>query len=73
MSATLPSGSVVTPAYGRDYKSIESASKDWLDGKDFQLQPQGVYCSIRDTVPGTQIQIRFAKRTKFVIVTTPAP
>jgi len=38
----------VTPAYGRDYQNGFDAVKDWLAGKDFMLQPDEVYCSIRD-------------------------
>ena len=35
------------PAYGRKYKTIEEAQKDWNDGKDFKIIP-GPYLSIRD-------------------------
>ena len=37
----------LTPAYGRDYKSIEEVKGDWFGGKDFRTS-FGQYCSIRD-------------------------
>ena len=40
----------LTPAYGRDYKSIKSLIEDWKAGKDFQMMPAGQMCSI-DEVP----------------------
>jgi hypothetical protein len=58
---------VVSPAYGRDYKSAEAAKADWKNGKDFKLQPQGCYCSIRD-FPNEQVEIRYSKLTELVIV-----
>jgi len=39
---------LLRPAYGRKYKSLEDAEKDWSDGKDFKIY-QGPYCSIRDS------------------------
>ena len=38
---------ILIPAYGRKYSTIESAHKDWLDGKDFKIA-QGPYTSVRD-------------------------
>lgn len=38
----------LTPAYGRDYKTKAEAEAAWTSGKDFQIQPSGVYTSIRD-------------------------
>ena len=49
----------LTPAYGRDYKSRAALLADWEAGKDFQMQPQGCYCSIRDAQPGQRIQFRY--------------
>lgn len=71
MSAKLPEYSVVSPAYGRDYKNEQEAKNAWLSGKDFVLQPHGVYCSIRDSNPGTPIEVRFNKLASVVIVNTP--
>lgn len=56
----------VTPAYGRDYKNQRAALDDWYGGKDFILQPQGCYCSIRD-FPNESVTIRYSKMTKVVI------
>ncbi len=38
---------ILIPAYGRKYNSIEECLKDWNDGKDFRIDG-GPYCSIRD-------------------------
>lgn len=38
---------VLVPAYGRTYKTVEAARKDWDAGKDFRIL-NGPYCSIRD-------------------------
>ena len=35
------------PAYGRTYKNMNEAKKDWDNGLDFQVF-NGPYCSIRD-------------------------
>lgn len=55
------------PAYGRDYKSAEAARKDWNDGKDFQIAG-GPYTSIRDVDQFRSVKIRYAKKTKVLIV-----
>jgi hypothetical protein len=34
-------------AYGRKYKTLIEANKDWIEGKDFRTL-KGQYCSIRD-------------------------
>ena len=63
----------IVPAYGRDYKNKADATKDFLDGKDFQIQhfnyPQ-TYCSVRDFEKGTKVEVRFKKLQSVVIVTT---
>lgn len=56
----------VTPAYGRDYKSIAQVKEDWHGGKDFLIH--GKYVSIRDVTPGTQVWARYARLTKMVRV-----
>lgn len=38
---------VLLPAYGRQYKTLDEAEADWIDGKDFRIL-SGPYCSIRD-------------------------
>ena len=63
---------VVTPAYGRDYKSAKEAHDAFLGGKDFTLQPDGVYCSIRDFEPNVIVTIRFNKRRTTTPVEVPS-
>ena len=36
------------PAYGRKYNTDEDMLKDWKEGKDFKIVPNGPYASIRD-------------------------
>lgn len=61
----------VSPAYGRDYQSMEAVKHDWFAGKDFIIETAvspyaGRYCSIRDVkhFPGEHVKIRFAKLTE---------
>jgi hypothetical protein len=56
----------LTPAYGRDYKSAEAVLKDYTEGKDFVVQPQAQYCSIRD-FPDEIVKIRYSRLTKAVL------
>jgi hypothetical protein len=68
----------LVPAYGRDYKTAEDVLKDWLAGKDFQIQDvswefNGRYISIRDALEGGSCEnitfkIRFLRRTAFVLI-----
>lgn len=65
---------ILTPAYGRDYKSAKAVIADYEGGKDFILnditsQWDGKYCSIRD-FPEEVIQLRYNKYRK---VTTYKP
>lgn len=62
---------VVTPAYGRDYKSQKEVLEAFLSGKDFILQPQYCYCSIRDFAPGVTVNVRYAKNMKVLPVKVP--
>jgi hypothetical protein len=41
---------ILSPAYGRDYKSKAALLADWESGKDFILHSiwESGYCSIRD-------------------------
>lgn len=52
----------LTPAFGRDYKSGKDAEADFRAGKDFILQPEGQYCSIRDFAPGATANLRYKKQ-----------
>ena len=40
--------STLTPAYGRDYKSVKDVRADYNNGKDFIHAQSGSYCSKRD-------------------------
>lgn len=53
----------LTPAYGRDYKSAKDVERDFRDGKDFVLEPQGCYTSIRDFAKGHTVNLRYKKLT----------
>jgi hypothetical protein len=63
----------LTPAYGRDYKSLAAAKADLLEGKDFVLNDimsphDGRLCSARD-FPGHTVQVRYNRKTKVGVVT----
>ena len=60
---------ILTPAYGRDYKSRKEAEEAFRGGKDFQLQPEGCYCSIRDFTSGVKVEVWYKKKTMVTIVT----
>jgi len=65
---------VLTPAYGRNYKTEAEVIKDFQAGKDFTFNfPTGrVYCSIRDSVIGERIKLRYNKQEKAVFYTITA-
>jgi len=67
-----PTKGVLTPAYGRDYKSADEVIKAYRDGKDFVLHNptsryDDMYCSCRD-FPGQRVELRYQKKTRAVIV-----
>jgi len=54
---------ILTPAYGRDYKSAKAAKHDYYSEKDFKFNKlnhrnDGAYCSCRD-FPNEVITIRY--------------
>lgn len=55
---------VITPAYGRDYKSAKAAKEDFANHQDFILQPDGCYCSIADFDRGVIVNLRYKKLTQ---------
>ena len=71
---------IVTPAYGRDYKSAEVAKADWENNLDFVIQNTagnlarwtGKYCNKADAAkfvnPDGVTEIRFNRLTDLVIV-----
>jgi hypothetical protein len=65
----MPDSITITPAYGRDYKSAPAAVSDWENGKAFILEtvngrPVGQYCSVRDFPVGTEVNLRYARKTR---------
>ena len=64
---------VLTPAYGRDYKSKAEVERDFLDGKDFVFNHflGQTYCSIRDCQTGMRIKFRYNKERKVTFITVP--
>ena len=66
---------VVSPAYGRDYRSASDAKAAFLAGKDFKLeslfgkhQRYGLYCSIRDFAEGASVEVRYSRLTKLTVI-----
>ena len=62
---------IVSPAYGRDYKTARTAIEDWFNGKDFiskDILSMGKYCSTRDFKVNEMIEIRYNKLTKLAMV-----
>lgn len=60
---------ILSPAYGRDYKSIAEAKADFLSGKDFVVHGpllRATYLSKRDLPrnKSTQIEMRFSRLRK---------
>jgi hypothetical protein len=58
----------LTPAYGRDYKSAAAAKADFRAGKDFiyldMFSPyNGKPCNINDLPKGSEVRIRYKKKT----------
>ncbi len=59
---------ILTPAYGKDYKSLRAAQEDFDKGVDFYLVSVtngfAGYCSIRDFDPSVQktIQLRYKNK-----------
>lgn len=64
----------VVPAYGRDYKTLEEALKDWNEEKDFLIADascpwDGAYVNKPQLSPGDRVKIRYNKRTQAKMVT----
>jgi len=62
---------VISPAYGRDYKSSRDAAAAFTSGVDFRMESiqfGGAYCSIRDFAPGVKVEVRYNKLQRVVIV-----
>ena len=54
---------VLSPAYGRDYKSAKEVKAALLSGKDFRIESigpnAGRYCSLRDFPVGQVLNVRY--------------
>lgn len=62
---------ILTPAYGRDYKTALQIEADFRAGKDFVFAGVGQigrYCSIRDFKPGTTIELRYNRKIDLTMV-----
>lgn len=58
----------LTPAYGRDYKSQAAVLKDFLDEKDFIVQPEGRYINKQQIPRGAIIKFRYSNMEQEFIV-----
>ena len=62
----------LTPAYGRDYKSMAAVKKDWADGKDFYVTDimAGSSYANKDTaeLKGCTLNIRYKKLTQVCVI-----
>jgi hypothetical protein len=64
---------IVTPAYGKDYKTSKEAREAWDRGADFIIQDIvhpacGKPCNKRDVPKGEEITIRYDKMQKLVVL-----
>lgn len=58
---------IVTPAYGRDYKSRAAVRADLLAARDFILQPDGVYINLPQLPGKGTLNVRY-KQNRSVVV-----
>ena len=64
---------VISPTYGRDYKSVKAVLADWNAGKDFRIESfgpdMGRAISIAEATPaGLTVQVRYSRLTKAVFI-----
>jgi len=67
---------ILSPAYGRDYKTAKAAKADLWAGKDFIIENfQDPYCgkpiNLEQIEAGTRVHLRFSRLTKTAVVTAP--
>ena len=67
---------IITPAYGRDYKSKKAALADFEANKDFVIENVnyidcGRYVNAEQLRPGDRVQLRFDRLRKVAIVVVP--
>ena len=64
---------VLSPAYGRDYKSAKEVKTALLSGKDFRIESigpnAGRYCSLRDFPVGQVLNVRYRSLRQVLVVT----
>jgi hypothetical protein len=62
---------VLTPAYGKDYKNRKEVTEAFQRGKDFQMPggKRGTYCSIRDFDKGCKVELRYKNLREMVVYT----
>ena len=67
---------ILSPAYGRDYKSKKAALADFEANKDFIIENiTDIYCgkpvNAEQLKPGDRIQLRFDRLRKVAVVVVP--
>ena len=64
---------VLSPAYGRDYKSAKEVKADLIKGRDFRIESVGPnagrYCSLRDFPVGQVLNVRYRSLRQVLVVT----
>ena len=64
---------VLSPAYGRDYKSAKEVKAALFSGKDFRIESigpnAGRYCSLRDFPVGQVLNIRYRSLRQVLVIT----
>jgi hypothetical protein len=62
---------VLSPAYGRDYRSQKAVKEDWNAGKDFIIESIGPnvgrYVN-KPQIEGQKVQIRYQNLTKVIVI-----
>lgn len=61
----------LTPAYGRDFKSAREAQENFLAGRGWILQPEGLYCSASELPAGALVQLRYCRNTRVTVTVVP--
>lgn len=61
---------VLTPAYGRDYKSKKEVQADFDANKDFTVQPEGSYSTKAElrAMGYNEVNIRYGKLRKVAVL-----
>ena len=66
---------ILSPAYGRDYRSKKAVVADLAANKDFTIESYGPdmgrYVNAAQLTPGTKVQVRYGRMRK--VTTVPIP